>query len=188
MDRLDHLSDAELVARTRAEPDAFGVIYRRYERSILIYLRRRSPSAEIAADLCAEVFASALASAGRYRPERAPVVAWLYGIAHHTLAVSCRRGQVADRARRRLHMEPMTLTDEALERVEAVTDAGRAADRLREMVERLPAEQRDAVLARIVEERSYEDIAGELTCSTAVIRQRVPRGLSALRTDYGREI
>jgi RNA polymerase sigma factor (sigma-70 family) len=188
MDRFEDLSDAELLGLSCSRPEAFGVLYRRYERPILIYLRRRSASAEIAADLCAEVFASALASAGRYRADRAPVVAWLYAIAHHTLSVSYRRGRVADRARRRLQMEPLTLTDESLERVEAITDAGRAADHLHMLLEQLPRDQRDAVLARIVDERPYEEIANELECSTAVVRQRVSRGLAALKTAYEKDL
>jgi len=45
----------------------------------------------------------------------------------------------------------------------------------------LPAQQRDAVLARVVDERSYEEIATTMRCSELVARQRVSRGLRALR-------
>ena len=33
----------------------------------------------------------------------------------------------------------------------------------------------------------YEDIADDLNCSEAVVRQRVSRGLNALRTEIGKE-
>jgi DNA-directed RNA polymerase specialized sigma24 family protein len=45
----------------------------------------------------------------------------------------------------------------------------------------LPDDQARAVQARIVDEHEYEDIARELRTSEAVVRQRVSRGLSALR-------
>ena len=45
----------------------------------------------------------------------------------------------------------------------------------------LPEEQRSAIHARILQEREYAEIAGELRCSEAVIRQRVSRGLRTLR-------
>ena len=45
----------------------------------------------------------------------------------------------------------------------------------------LPADQAEAVRARIVDEREYEDIARELRTSEAVVRKRVSRGLGALR-------
>lgn len=51
----------------------------------------------------------------------------------------------------------------------------------------LPAEQRDAVLARVVAERSYTQIAADLEVSEAVVRQRVSRGLGVLRGRLGEE-
>jgi DNA-directed RNA polymerase specialized sigma24 family protein len=45
----------------------------------------------------------------------------------------------------------------------------------------LPPEQREAVLARIVDERPYAEIANEMQCSELLVRQRVSRGLRALR-------
>ncbi|MBX5470690.1 MAG: sigma-70 region 4 domain-containing protein [Thermoleophilaceae bacterium] len=50
-----------------------------------------------------------------------------------------------------------------------------------ELVERLPPDQRDAVTARIVDERDYAGIARDLRCSESVVRQRVSRGLRALK-------
>jgi RNA polymerase sigma-70 factor (ECF subfamily) len=41
------------------------------------------------------------------------------------------------------------------------------------------------VRGRIVDERQYADLAAEWTCSEAVVRQRVSRGLTALRKRFG---
>jgi RNA polymerase sigma-70 factor (ECF subfamily) len=46
----------------------------------------------------------------------------------------------------------------------------------------LPPDQRDAVLARVVEERPYAAIAAEMSCSEMLVRQRVSRGLRTLRS------
>jgi DNA-directed RNA polymerase specialized sigma24 family protein len=45
----------------------------------------------------------------------------------------------------------------------------------------LPPHAREAVRARVVEERDYPDIARDLRCSEAIVRKRVSRGLKALR-------
>jgi RNA polymerase sigma-70 factor (ECF subfamily) len=45
----------------------------------------------------------------------------------------------------------------------------------------LPADQREAVRRRVLDEADYPTIASELECSEAVVRQRVSRGLAALR-------
>jgi DNA-directed RNA polymerase specialized sigma24 family protein len=45
----------------------------------------------------------------------------------------------------------------------------------------LPSDQRAAVEARVLRERSYEDIAHETGSSEVAVRMRVSRGLSTLR-------
>lgn len=187
IDDFDRLSDEELLAATRRQPEAFGAFYRRHERAMLVFFLRRTFSAELAADLTAEVFAAALSSSRRFRPGRAPAVAWLYGIANNKLAASRKRGRIEERARRRLPAEPLLLTDEALERVEALADTERGAEVIGELLDQLPPDQRDAVRSRILEERGYEEIATDLECSQAVVRQRVSRGLRALRVRFDKE-
>ena len=179
---MDERSDDDLLAATRAEPEAFAVFYRRHAESLLAYFARRTRDAELAADLTAETFAAALAGAHRHRPDRGPAVAWLYGIARRQLAHAARRGAVEDRARRRLGMAPLTLTDEALERVEALAAADASAQLLREGLEALPADQREAVLARVLDEQEYAEIAGTARTSESVVRKRVSRGLAGLRS------
>jgi RNA polymerase sigma-70 factor (ECF subfamily) len=177
--RLDHLDDAALVAALRTTPEAFAALYRRYERPVLGYLLRRTRAPELAADLAAETFAAALEQLRRGAGPRedGAFAAWLFGIARHKLADSARRGRVEEDARRRLAMERLSLTDDDLERIGALSGD--------ELVAALPAGQRAAVLARIVDERDYEEIAGALATSELVVRKRVSRGLAALRARLG---
>lgn len=177
----DTVDDDRLLAAAARDPSAFSAFYRRYERPILAFFVRRIEDAELAADLTAEVFAAVLLACGRYRPGRSPAHAWLFAIARHKLSDSRRRGVVADAARRKLRMSPLELDDADLTRIER--EGGQALD----LLEALPASQRKAVWARIVEERSYEDIAGELACSPAVVRKRVSRGLTVLREQLEEE-
>jgi RNA polymerase sigma factor (sigma-70 family) len=176
-------SDEHVLAAAARDPVAFATFYRRYERSMLAFFVRRTGDPELAADLTAEVFAAALQACGRYRVGEAPASAWLFGIAQHKLAKSRRRGVVEDRARRRLGMAPLILDDDDLERIERLAGGSDVDD----LLDGLPPDQRDAVRARILEERSYEEIAGELRCSQAVVRKRVSRGLARLRNQLEKE-
>ncbi len=180
---MDVRSDEELLLATASEPAAFGVFYLRYAEPVLAFFAVRTRQADVAADLAAETFAAALRGARRYRRQQAPAAAWLFSIARHKLVDAIRRGVVADRARRQLSMEPLVVTDDDLERVETLADlaAGGAAGLLA-LVDALPVAQRDAVVAHILDERDYPEIARELRCSEAVVRQRVSRGLARLRT------
>jgi RNA polymerase sigma factor (sigma-70 family) len=183
--RDDPRSDEALLAATAHDPEAFAVFYRRHLRAVLGYLIHRTGRRDIAADLSAETFAAALESAGRFRPQTGSARGWLFSIASHKLADSARRGQVADRARRSLGMPVRLLADADLERAEELLDAQLMSGQLERLVADLPADQREAVLARVVEERDYREIAAAMRCSEAVIRQRVSRGLVALRRGFG---
>jgi RNA polymerase sigma factor (sigma-70 family) len=172
----DDAPDERLLATVRAEPNAFGAFYRRHEDSVLGYFLARVGDPEVAADLTAETFAAALVSAHRFRPRaKTPASAWLFGIARHTLAMSRRQGRVEARARRRLGMAPLVLTDESIERITALDPT------VLTLVDELPGDQQVAVRARVIDERDYPDIAMDLRCSEAVVRKRVSRGLGTIR-------
>jgi RNA polymerase sigma-70 factor (ECF subfamily) len=55
------------------------------------------------------------------------------------------------------------------------------------LVAGLPPAQREALMARVVAEREYEDIAREMRCSEAVVRKRVSRAIAQLRRAIGSE-
>ena len=173
------LSDAELLRGTRHDAELFGQFFDRYYAEVSEFFWLRTADVDVAADLTAETFAAALAGRRRFAPERGPAAAWLYGIARRQLVTFQRRGHVERRARRRLGMARIELTDEMLERVEAVADAELA--QVDVALAALPADQRAAVEARIVEDHDYDEIAAAQAISEPAARQRVSRGLAALR-------
>jgi RNA polymerase sigma factor (sigma-70 family) len=173
-------TDAELLTAAAAgDGEAFAAFYRRHLAEVLAYLRRETGDREVAADLAAEVFAAVLLNAGRYEPQRDSALPWVIGIARHKLLMSWRRGRVEARARRRLALEPLALDDLDLERVDQLADAGVGG--IEQMLDALPAPEREAVRLRVVDELGYDQIAGRLGCSALVVRKRVSRGLRRLR-------
>jgi RNA polymerase sigma-70 factor (ECF subfamily) len=177
---LERLSDEELLVLARTRPRAFGVFYARHVRAVQSFFRRRVGDVDVAYDLTAETFASALRSVPRYEPRPEPARAWLFGIARNTLFSAFRHGQVEDRARRALAMEPIVLTEDDVAALELLQDTPALA-----AVEDLPRDQRAAVLAHHIDGESYAEIAQRLACSESVVRQRVSRGLRALRARLG---
>lgn len=170
-------SDDELLAGTPARPEAFGEFYARHETAVLAFMRRRTGDPELAADLTAETFAAALVSVRRYRPGPAPAAAWLYGIARNVLLRSIKRRRVEDRARHKLAMPALPLSDALLDRIERLA----GDDRVEQLLAKLSPEQARAIRAHVIAEEPYPQIAAELRCSESVVRQRVSRGLATLR-------
>jgi len=167
-------SDEELLAGGGSQE--FALFYRHHARDVLAYFARRVRNAEAAADLTAETFAAAVVAQQRFRPERGPAAAWLYGIAAHKLADFQRRGRLEDRARRQLGMVRREVTAEDVVYIEALGE-----EIVADMLSDLPAEQREAVAAHVIDDASYEDLAASAGVSTSAIRHRVSRGLRALR-------
>jgi RNA polymerase sigma factor (sigma-70 family) len=178
---VDTWRDTDEQLLTRGDADAFECFYVRHVDGLLGFFARRTRDAELAADLTAETFAAALAARRRYRPEKGAANAWLYGIALKKLADAQRRGYAETRARRRLGMERLELSDDDIARIERLASEPSASL----LVDQLAPDQREAVVAHVVDERSYGDIAGQLGTSEAVVRKRVSRGLHNVRQRIG---
>jgi RNA polymerase sigma factor (sigma-70 family) len=173
-----------LAASATGDRGAFAAFYRRHLAAVLGFLLRETGDRELSADLAAEVFAAALLAAPRYRPEHASALPWLCGIARYKASESRRRGRAEDRARRRLGIPRESLHDEDLVRAEELAAQGGA---VLELVDRLPAAQREALWARVIEEREYEEIALDVGTSQDAVRQRVSRALAWLRLRVDQE-
>ena len=167
-------TDDELL--TSGDAEAFGVFYDRHVRDVLAYMMRRTGDPEAAADLTAETFAAAIVARRRYRPGPVPAAGWLFAIAQRRLVDHQRRGYAEQRLRRRLGMERRVPGEDDLAMIRVLGDAA-AVDQLRV----LPAPERAAVSARVVEERDYAEIAAAEGLSEAAVRMRVSRGLATLR-------
>jgi len=174
-------SDEQLVAAfARGDDAAFDAFYRRYLARITGFHLSRTGRRDLTFDLTAETFAAAIVSVGSFDPDRGSAAGWLFGIAANVLRMSARAEQVEARARLRLGLEPVAVEDVDLERVEELAAAASSGG-IEELLADLPAAEREAVLAHVIDEESYEQMSARMACSKAVVRQRVHRGLSRLR-------
>ena len=177
----DRRSDEDLLAAAASDADAFGVFYQRHLTAIVRFFMARVRDPELAADLTSEAFAAALLGARRYRPGEASPRTWLYAIARHKLTDSVRRGKVEAGARRKLGIPLLAIEDDDIARIHEMAGSPVPPGDALDLLSDLPDDVRAALAARVLDERDYPDIARELKCSEAVVRQRVSRGLSRLR-------
>ena len=129
--------------------------------------------------IVAAVIGLVLALVVGFKPETAPVVAPIYSVVEGVLLGTI--SYILNLAYPGIVMQAIPLTDEALERVEALAVADAASPLLRQGLAELPADQREAVLARVLDEDDYAVIARRAATSESVIRKRVSRGLTGLR-------
>ncbi|UTI63385.1 RNA polymerase sigma factor [Paraconexibacter antarcticus] len=161
-------------------PDDITQLYRLHARRLATFLVRRTHDPEVAMDLVAETFAIAIRDRRRFNGRNEDAGAWLFGIARNLLRHWYRDGSVERRALTRLGMQRPVLTDTDVERLLALTGSDDARARVAAQMASLPEEQRAAVELRVVEERSYDEVAIALGISAQAARARVSRGLRAL--------
>jgi RNA polymerase sigma factor (sigma-70 family) len=169
---LSTQSDERLVDLVRAgsEP-AFETIVERYRRELMRYASRLLPP-ERAEDVVQQSFVNAYeamhrdGAALKLRP-------WLYRIAHNTALNALRdRGLRHDELDDQL--DGVERPDQALERIQGLRAVLIA-------VQALPDRQRDAILLRELEGRSYQEIALALGVSDGAVRQLLNRARNSLR-------
>jgi RNA polymerase sigma-70 factor (ECF subfamily) len=173
------LSDAQLLAA--ADPDAFSVLYDRHVAQLFSWARTRV--GESAADLTAEVFARAWLKRRSFSDQAdGSALPWLYGIAQNVLRDSLRKRRIEDGARARLGLPCAIAADPEYEAVESRLSLPDAAVRA---IALLPDSERELLDLRVVQERSYSDIARRLRCTPQAARLRVSRTLRRLNFTLG---
>lgn len=177
---LSDLDDAELLRLSRTRREAFGEFYRRHAENLLRFFVHRTLDPDVAAELTAETFAQAFASRLRFRDRGQGGAGWLYATGRHQLGRFYRHGAVDARARARLGMPRREVSPEDYERIEELIDSKGVRDGVAEAFSALPAGQREALMLRVIDGRTYQEIARTLSCTEQTARARVSRGLRRL--------
>ena len=144
---------------------AFEAIVARYRRPLLRYCSGVLPEGR-AEDAVQQTFVSALEALRAPDAEMA-LKPWLYRIAHNTALNGLR-----DRA---LGHEELSEGIDGVERPEQAFERGEQLRDTVAAVRGLPERQRDAIVLRELEGRSYDEIASELGVSRGAVRQLLSR-------------
>ena len=158
------------LAQSGSEP-AFEAIVARYRKPLLRYCVRLV-SDQRAEEAVQETFVRAYAALMRGEEVRT-LKPWLYRVAHNSALNTVRA-------------KPLTLVDldERLESPETTEVAAERQEGLRDVfsaVQALPLRQRDAIVQRELEGRSYDEIAAALGVSNGAVRQLLNRARTSLR-------
>jgi RNA polymerase sigma factor (sigma-70 family) len=154
---------------------------------LLRFFARRTVDAQVALDLVSETFAEAISSRESFRGDSdEDGRRWLYGIARNLMNNYFRRGQVEQRAIQRLRFEPVEVSKADAEQIEELATLAAMRSAVEDALGSLKPEYRDAVRARVLDQREYGEIALSVGTTEDVIRARVSRGLKKLKKELER--
>jgi RNA polymerase sigma factor (sigma-70 family) len=180
----EQVTDAELAARFRRDPERFTAVYDRYFGDIHRYVAGRL-DVSVADDLAAETFLVAFGRRDRFDPERGSLRPWLFGIATNLVARHRRKEARHYRALARAGADPATDSHEG--RVVASVAAQRAQPRLARALTTLNQGERDVLLLIALSQLSHQEVAGALGISYGTVGSRLSRARAKLHSALDQE-
>jgi len=176
-------SDNDLMEEIQAgSQDAFARLYGRYCDRAYRVARAVSPDDARAQEAVQEGFMAVWRSRDTYSPEHATAGPWLMTVIRHR-AIDAGRRNAADRTQ--------PVDDDVLEGRPSGEDlAGDAADRaaardIRDLLTRLPDEQREVIVLAFYGQLTHSEIAGALGVPVGTVKGRMRLGLHKLRREIG---
>lgn len=174
------LSDQELVTSyNQGSTDAFGVLYDRYIEKIYRFIYYKTFDSTIAEDLTSSTFFKALNKINTLDLSRGNFSTWLYSIARNTVIDHYRSHRFAANE----GSDVFDLTEES--RAEETHDASYALYQVEDYLKNLSSSQREIVILRIWEERSYKEIAEIIGGTESSAKMSFSRTIRKLREDLG---
>jgi RNA polymerase sigma-70 factor (ECF subfamily) len=170
---VTRLDDEWLAIRCQlGEPEAFDALVRRWHGPLAAFLRRVSPSEDVADDLVQDVWVRIVRGIGRLRqPGR--LRSWIFGIAHRA---------AADRLRIK-YAAPVTVDVGGEELAAPEPDDSHEEDltRLAEELDRLPVIERETLVLFYLRELTIEEISEALGIPVGTVKSRLFRARNLLR-------
>jgi RNA polymerase sigma-70 factor (ECF subfamily) len=178
----DAQTDAKLLSLMLAgDEDALATLYQRRQGNIYRFALQMTGSPALAEDVAQEVFIVLMRDGSNFDPARGTVSAFLLGVArNHVL----RR---LDRDRFYVSMDGDSDGGSATDQLMATSDGpldelsrSETIESVRRAVLSLPARYREVVVLCDLQEMSYVDAAGVLSCAVGTVRSRLHRARALL--------
>jgi RNA polymerase sigma-70 factor (ECF subfamily) len=169
----------DVIGRAReGDADALGQLWRAYQHQVLRYLRGRGvPDAD---DVASAVWLDVARSIARFEGDEPDFRRWLFTIAARRRIDELRRIHRREAAIRNVNGSADSPARRAGSDSADVADRSAALDRALGLVRRLPDDQAEAVLLRVVADLSVSDVAAIMGRREGHVRVLVHRGLAKL--------
>jgi RNA polymerase sigma-70 factor (ECF subfamily) len=178
-------SDDDLLRRMRAgEEEAFTVLYRQRQAAVYRFALHMSGSPSVAEEVTQEVFLVLIRQSEQFDPAKGTLASFLFGVARNRVLRCLERerwyvplpaGSPDDDSSSGPGCTPGSLEDplDGLTQRETI-------ERVRQAVQTLPINYREAVVLCDLQELSYEQAAQALGCALGTVRSRLHRGRAML--------
>jgi RNA polymerase sigma-70 factor (ECF subfamily) len=160
------------------DSEAFGELYRLYFSPIYRYIFFRVRNTAIAEDITQAVFLKVFSKLSGYQDRKHPPLAYFFTVARNKVIDYWRQNSRVELLDDNNDLSKIADTSDTAEDIFSRTIA---LEQLSRALEKIPKEQRDAIILKFINELSYAEIAAMLKKKETAIRQLISRGVKNLR-------
>lgn len=177
MERDQIVSDLELVEKVKTgDRKAFSELVRRHQRSVLRLSLRFVKDMDTAEDVTQEAFIKAYEKLNSFEG-RASFKSWLFQI-----AVNTARNKIREWKRETVDIDDVQLAVDA--EAEMTLVHASVSDILQQEVDKLPIKQKTALVLRVYEDLSFNEIAEIMECPYDTAKANYRHALLKLRNTF----
>jgi len=175
-----HSSDIDLIERIIArEQDALTDLYDCYGAQVFSLAQQVTGQRQAAEDVTQDVFFQVWRWPERWDPDKGRLISWLLTVTRYTAIDAIRREQRQPQA----HEAPGELAKQPYPNggrraLEETADRNR---RVREVLKKLPPEQRKVILLAFFRGMTHEEIAKHLKLPVGTVKSRIRLGMQKLK-------
>lgn len=177
------LTDSHLIREIKeGHIELYSVLIQRYEKKIhsfILHFLRSYRMEAYTEDICQETFYKAYKSLKTFRDEEATFSTWLYTIARNTALSELRKSKNAEVSLEdnvaTPHISTILLPEQELLKSEKV-------QKVRDAINRLPENQRSALILREYEQLDYKEIAHILDSTVSSVKSLLFRARTGIKT------
>jgi RNA polymerase sigma-70 factor, ECF subfamily len=172
--------DEELMVFIRqGKVAAFDELYARYSRRLMVYfVRMMGFNRSLAEDALQDVFLKIVEKPNAFDPAR-PFKTWIFSVASNACKNHYRHREVVKRNEPML-TQPEHNGEDSFSHLAGKIDAGAFRETLRQVLESLPPEKKEAFLLRYQEDKSIAEVAEIQQCPEGSVKSRLHYTLKIL--------
>ncbi len=171
-----------ILEKSRKDPEAFGLLYKKYFDRIFSFVYRQTDHEDLAADLCSQTFLNALKNVEKFTFRGVPVSAWFYKIASN---------EVNRYYRKKKSDKTFSLEEDKVRNLYEQANEGWDEEMIEQLLgylTGLPPEMLEVLNLRFFEDKDFKEIAFILDISESGAKMRTYRALDSLRKNFNVKI
>lgn len=182
-----HTLDPVLVNQClQGDGTAWEVIVRAYARRIFALAYRYTGSKYQAEDLTQEIFVRVYQNLASFHADSGSFLVWVLRISRNWIIDRYRQARRSPRLEGSREIEAMNLQDESRPSQQRLVEQAEASRVLREALDCLSFEDRNAIILRELEGMGYQEMADRLGIPKGTVKSRIHRARNALARQLSR--